>query len=72
MPAVTTAETDNGWDIYRDLEERYSALTKEGLKENEIEEKLLREIESSFQLHIRQVEEAGLSWKNFLTLQEAT
>lgn len=61
MPAVTTAETDNGWDIYRDLEERYSALTKEGLKENEIEEKLLREIESSFQLHIRQVEEASLS-----------
>ena len=58
--AVKMDFTEEG-DIYKRLESKYENLKKEGASESEIETLLYEEIESSLQLHIKEVEESRFS-----------
>lgn len=49
------------WDIYEKLEIKYEQLKKDGALESEIEALLYNEIESSLQLHIKEIVESGFS-----------
>jgi transcriptional regulator with AAA-type ATPase domain/transcriptional regulatory protein LevR len=62
------SEFKDGWDIYDKVESKYEQLKKDGLEEAEIEKILSNEIESSFYLHIKEVEESRFSMEEIANI----